>query len=188
MGVKSADKNTEYPLVTFQAASSIALLSSLIQRGGATAQLRFAASTPLTELREYPLVLLTGYNNPWTMRFVQPLRFHFAPEPEYAIVDQTQPQVRWARDPAVQYSSADDYALVARFWNRTTDSWVLVLAGVGRNGMEGAAQFVASPRYLQLLRDQIGKDFSNQNIEVVLKVSVVDGKTGAPSILAVNVW
>lgn len=188
MGVKSADRNTEYPLVSFQAASSIALLSSLIQRGGATVQLRFAASTPLTELREYPLVLLTGYNNPWTMRFLEPLRFHFEPEPKYGIVDQTQPQLRWARDPSVPYSSADDYALVARFWNTTTDSWVLVLAGVGRNGMEGAAQFVADPHYLQLLRDQIGRDFSNQNVEVVLKVGVIEGKTGAPSIEAVHVW
>jgi hypothetical protein len=41
---------------------------------------------------------------------------------------------------------------------------------------------------MQLLRDQIGRDFSNQNVEVVLKVNVVDGKTGAPSILAVHVW
>jgi len=188
MGVKSADKNTEYPLVSIQAASSISLLSALIERGGSTAQLRFAASTPLTELRNSPLVLLTGYNNPWTMRFVEPLRFHFAPEPNYAIVDQTQPQVRWERDPAIHYSSADDYALVARFWNKTTDSWVVVLAGVGRNGMEAAAQFAASPHYMQLLREQIGSDFANRNVEVVLKVGVVDGKTGAPSILATHVW
>jgi hypothetical protein len=41
---------------------------------------------------------------------------------------------------------------------------------------------------MQLLRDQLGKDFSNWNIEAVLKVSVIDGKTGAPSILAVHAW
>jgi hypothetical protein len=28
----------------------------------------------------------------------------------------------------------------------------------------------------------------NRNIEVVLKVSVIDGKTGAPTILAVHSW
>jgi hypothetical protein len=99
-----------------------------------------------------------------------------------------QPQIRWSRDKSIPYSSADDYALLARYRDVTTDSWVVVLAGVGRNGTEAAAEFATSPRYVQLLQDQLGKDFANQNIEVVLKVSVIDGKTGAPSILAVHSW
>jgi hypothetical protein len=41
---------------------------------------------------------------------------------------------------------------------------------------------------MQMLRDQVGSDFSNRNIEVVLKLNVIDGKTGAPSVLAVHVW
>jgi hypothetical protein len=77
--------------------------------------------------------------------------------------------------------------VVARYRDATTDSWVVVLAGLGRNGTEAAAQFATSPRYMQLLKDQLGKDFSNRNIEAVLKVRVIDGKTGAPTILAVNV-
>lgn len=188
LGVKSASKDTEYPLVTLQTAASISVLSSLVQRGGETAQLRFAPSTPLTELSEHSLILLTAYNNPWTMRFVEPLRFHFSPIPDYAILDRTQNKIHWSRDPQVPYSNADDYAIVARFWNRPTDSWVVVLAGLGRNGMEAAALFVASPHYMQLLRDQIGRDFSDHNIEAVLKVGVIDGKTGSPSIVAVHVW
>jgi hypothetical protein len=39
-----------------------------------------------------------------------------------------------------------------------------------------------------MLRDQAGTDFSNRNVEAVLKVNVIDGKTGAPSILAAHVW
>jgi hypothetical protein len=34
----------------------------------------------------------------------------------------------------------------------------------------------------------VGSDFFNRNVEVVLKVNVIDGKTGAPSILAVHAW
>jgi hypothetical protein len=105
-----------------------------------------------------------------------------------AIVDAAHPGVHWERDETLPYSSADDYALVARFHDTTTDSWVVVLAGVGRNGTEAAAQFATSPHYMQLLRDQAGTDFANRNVEAVLKVSVIDGKTGAPSILAVHVW
>jgi hypothetical protein len=62
------------------------------------------------------------------------------------------------------------------------------LAGVGRNGTEAAAQFATSPHYMQLLRDKLGIDFANKNIEAVLKVSVIDGKTGAPAILETHVW
>jgi hypothetical protein len=189
-GVATAGKDIDYPFVSMQTASAIAQLSGLLERsGGATTQLQTAATTPLTELREHPVIFLGGYNNQWTMRLVQPLRFHFTPETvAESIVDQSQPGTRWERDPSLPYSSADDYALVARFRNPTTDSWVVALAGVGRNGTEAAAHFVTSPHYMELLRDRVGSDLSNRNVEVILKVNVVEGKTGAPSILAVHVW
>lgn len=187
-GVTTAGKDIEYPFISIQIASAISEISGLLQRSGATTQLLSSASTPLTELREHPIILLGGYNNQWTMRLLQPVRFQFTPEPLEWIIDRMQPQVHWSRDKQLPYSSADDYALVARFRDATTGGWVVVLAGLGRNGTEAAAQFVASPHYMQLLEDQAGKDFSNRNIEAVLKVRVIDGKTGAPSILAVHVW
>ena len=187
-GVATADKNIDYPFVSMQIASAIAHLSGMLERSGVTPQLESSATTPLTELREHTVILLGGYNNQWTLRLIEPLRFHFVPNADEVIVDRMQPQAHWSRDGSLPYSSADDYALIARFRDASTDGWVIVFAGLGRNGTEAAAQFATSPRYMQLLRDQIGKDFSNQNVEVVLKVNVVDGKTGAPSILAVHVW
>jgi hypothetical protein len=189
-GVATATKDVDYPFISMQSASAAAQISALLERnGGVATQLRSAATTPLTELREHPVILLGGYNNEWTLRLLQPLRFHFSPVTEGEwIVDEQHPGMHWERDATLPYSSADDYALVARFHDATTDSWVVALAGVGRNGTEAAAQFAASPHYMQLLQDQAGSDFANKNIEAVLKVSVIDGKTGAPSILAVHVW
>jgi hypothetical protein len=187
-GTLTAGKDIEYPFVSMEGASAISHVSGLLQSSGVQTQLKSAGATPLTELREHSFILLGAFNNPWTERLVAPLRFHFASQPAESIVDQMQPQVRWVRDPSLPYSSADDYALVARYRDNTTDSWVVVLAGVGRNGTEAAAEFATSPHYMQLLGDQLGKDFSNRNIEAVLKVSVIDGRTGAPSILAVHAW
>jgi hypothetical protein len=187
-GTLTAGKDIEYPFVSMEGASAISQVSGLLQSSGVQTQLKSAGATPLTELREHSFVLVGGFNNQWTLRLVAPLRFHFAAEPAESIVDQMQPQVRWARDPSMPYSSADDYALVARYRDPTTDSWVVVLAGVGRNGTEAAAEFASSPHYMELLRDQMKKDFSKMNIEVVLKVKVIDGKTAAPSILAVHAW
>jgi hypothetical protein len=171
-----------------EGASAISMTSGLLQSSGVQTQLKSAGATPLTELREHSFILLGAFNNQWTLRLIAPLRFHFAATPAESIVDQMQPQAHWSRDPSLSYSSADDFALLARYRDTTTDSWVVVLAGVGRNGTEAAAEFASSPRYMQQLRDQLGKDFNTRNIEAVLKVSVIDGKTGAPSILAVHAW
>jgi hypothetical protein len=187
-GVITAGKDIEYPFVSMQIASGIAQITGVMEHYGVATELHSSPSTPLTVLREHPAVLLGGYNNQWTMRFLLPQRYQFTPVPVESIIDRTRPQVHWERDHSQPYSSADDYALLARFRDTTTDSWVVVLAGLGRNGTEAAAQFATSPHYMQLLRDKMGRDFSNQNIEAVLKVNVIDGKTGAPSILTVYSW
>ncbi len=187
-GVTTAGRDIDYTFVSMQIASAIDQVSSTMEHSGVATQLVPSANTALPDLREHSVALLGGYNNEWTLRLVEPLRYHFLPVPDEVIVDRTRPQVRWQRDESLPYSSADDYALVARFRDATIDGWVVAMAGVGRNGTEAAAQFVTSPHYMELLRDRVGSGFANRNIEAVLKVSVIDGKTGAPSILAVYSW
>jgi hypothetical protein len=188
-GVQTAGKDIEYPFVSMQIAAAIGKVSGLLERGGATVQMQSCAPTPLNEMRERPVVLLGGYNNEWTLRLQSPLRYQFAPELNASIIDRENPQVHWVRDRSLPYSSADDYALAVRFRNTTTDGVVVMLAGLGRNGTEAAAQFVTSPHYMELLKEKVGSSaLADKNIEVVLKISVIEGKTGAPSIEAVQVW
>ena len=187
-GVITAGKDIEYPFVSMQIASAIAEISGVMDHYGVTTELHSSPSTPLTVLREHTAVLLGGYNNQWTMRLLQPQRYQFTQEPVELIVRSDATAGALAAGSLSAVLDADDYALLARFRDTTTDSWVVVLAGLGRNGTEAAAQFATSPHYMQLLRDKMGKNFSNQNIEAILKVNVIDGKTGAPSILAVYSW
>jgi hypothetical protein len=187
-GVITADKDNEYPFVSMQIASAISQVSALTQRYGDTVQLISSPTAQLSDLREHPVVLLGGYNNRWAMRLLQSQPIQFTPEPVESILDHGKPGVQWMRDHSRPYSSADDYALIARFRDAATGGWVVVLAGLGRNGTEAAAQFATSPRYMQMLRGQIGQDFAARNIAAVLKVQVVDGKTGAPSIEAAHAW
>jgi hypothetical protein len=187
-GTTTAGRDIDYTFVSMQIASAINQLGLTIDQSGDTTQLMPSASTALTDLREHSVILLGGYNNQWTMRLLDPLRFHFADGTTEAIVDRLQPQVKWTRDTTRPYSSADDYAIVARFRDPTIDGWVVALAGIGRNGSEAAAHFATSPHYMQLLRDRLGKNFAGKNVEAVLKVNVIEGKTGAPSILALHAW
>jgi len=189
-GVETAGRDIDYTFVSMQIASAIAQVSGAMEHSGTGTQLASAATTTLPDLREHSVTLLGGYNNQWTLRLVEPLRFHFIQDqgPAEIIADRMHPQIHWQRDDSLPYSSADDYSLVARFRDPTIDGWVVVLAGLGRNGTEAAAQFATSPHYLELLKERIGGDISNRNVEAVLKVSVIEGKTGAPSILAVHSW
>ena len=186
-GVTTAGKDIAYPFVSMQIATAIARIAGQLERSGAHVQMQSSASTPLTDLRERPVILVGGYNNQWTMRLLAPLRFHFGDSPE-SIVDREHPGAIWQRDPSLPYSSADDYALVARFHDTTTGSLIVAIAGIGRNGTEAAADFATSPHYLDLLRSRVGRDLGETNVEAVLKIRVIDGKTGAPSLEAVNVW
>lgn len=187
-GTRTANRDVEYPFISLQNAAAIAHVSSQLEHYGITAPLKSSSSTPLTELREHSIVLIGAYNNQWTMRLLAPLRFHFSPHPSQSVVDTNRPQYHLERDISQPYSSADDYALVARYRDPVTDGWVVVAAGIGRNGTEAAADFVTSAHYMQLLRNRIGSSIANRNIEAVLRVNVIDGKTGAPSIVDVYSW
>lgn len=187
-GVTTANKDNEYPFVSIQIASTIARVSGLLERNKAAYQMQPCTSTPLTELRDRPLVLLGGYNNQWTMRLVEPLHYSFSPGTLESIVDRQNSRVHWERNATLPYSSADDYGLVARFYDSTTDSVVMVLAGLGRNGTEAAGLFATSQHDLKLMRDKLGHDIGTGNLEAVVKVNVVDGKTGAPSLESAYLW
>jgi hypothetical protein len=187
-GVITAHKDIDYTFVSMQIASAITQVANTVNRTGTSTQLVFSAATPLTELREHSIVLLGGYNNDLTLRLLNPLRFYFAPEPDEGIADRFHPQDALKRNRDLPYSNSDDYAIVARFHDTTTDGWVVALAGLGRNGTEAAAQFATSPHYMQLVRDRVGAGYSSRNIEAVLKINVIEGKTGAPTILDVYVW
>jgi hypothetical protein len=188
-GVTTAHKDLDYTFVSMQIASAITQVANTVNNHGESTQLVFSAATPITELRERSVVLLGAYNNDLTLRLLAPLRFYFPSEPDEGIADLKHgAQSYWKRDRSQPYSRADDFAIVARFHDETTDSWVVALAGLGRNGTEAAAQFATNPRYMQELRDRIGPEFDSRNLEAVLKIDVVDGKTGAPTILETHTW
>jgi hypothetical protein len=133
-------------------------------------------------------VLLGAYNNQWTVRLLGNLRYRFAPGPEYAIYDATDPARVWRRPTTAPYQEADDYAIVARFTGKLSGTLVVVLGGIGKNGIEAAAQFLTTPRLMAQLDQAGASKWSQRHIEVVLKTQVVDGRTGAPSVVAVYTW
>jgi hypothetical protein len=180
-------KPDDYSYISMADARALIDIVDSLARSQTGYIVKATSSTTLTDLREHPAILLGAYNNQWTVRLLSELRFRFAPRPALQIYDSANPSRIWERPAGVPYKDADDFAIVARFRDKLTDNMVIVVAGIGKNGTEAASQFILTPRYLDQLNSQ-SKDWASRNFEVVLKTSVVDGKTGAPSIEAMYVW
>ena len=176
------------PYLAFEDGLAMSRVSALLTKMSRDYQNVPSESVTLAQIRENPVVLLGGYDNAWSMRFLQPLRFHFAPAPDSAIVDVAHPGKRWVSDEKRFFGQSPDYGLIARFRNPSTDSFVMVVAGLNRYGTDAASQFIVSSRGLELLDQKIGTDWTNKNIEVVVRVDAVNGRTGAPIIQSVYTW
>ena len=133
------------------------------------------------------MILIGAYNNEWTMNLQRDLRYRFADDPDRQIYDATNASVRWSRPESMPCLERDDYAIVARFNSTITRSPVVLIAGIEKNGTEAAAEFVSTPRYMDALTQQ-SRDWASKNVEMVLKIKVVHGKSSVPSIEAVYQW
>jgi hypothetical protein len=186
-GIAQAEKKDEYPYTSISTTGVIANLVDLFSKYHMEYVVQPTSTITLTDMTRHPVVLIGAYDNEWTLRLLTDLRFRFAASPERQIYDEMNPSTIWVRPKVVPFKDQDDFAIVARFHDKLTDNTVIVIAGVGKNGTEAAARFVTTPRYLDLLNQQV-KDWASKNLEIVIKTKVVDSKTGAPSIEAVHVW
>jgi hypothetical protein len=184
----ASDQSSINPYLSFENGLAMGRVAALLNARGGDYRVQSAASTTLAQIRENPTVLVGAYNNDWTYRMVAPLRFHFSRHPDERILDSQVPGRSWMRDHSKSFSETPDYALVARFRNPSTDSMIVVLAGLQRFGTDAASQFATSRDLLEEFNRQIGWNWRDKNIEVVLRVDVVNGRAGAPIIEAFYVW
>ena len=187
-GTETATSAVDYPFVSIQIASAMARVSAVLQREGNTVDVKAANSSTLNDLRDRPLILIGGYNNQWTRRLTALLPLRLTPAALPAIQDSAAHGQTWERDRSQPYNSSDDFALIGRYRDGTTGNMVALIAGIGRNGSEAAAQFLTDERRMQSLEQQMGHTFDRVNFEAVLRVEVIQGKTGAPTVVSVRTW
>ena len=188
IGTQVGDKLQDNSYLSFENGLAMGRVAALVNARNADYRIQSATETTLAQIRESPAVFVGAYNNLWSQRLLAPLRFHFNVRSDEAILDSFHPEKRWARDSSKPFTQTPDYAVVARFRNPSTDSFVVVLAGLQRFGTDAASRFVVSSRLLDTFNKQVGYNWTDKNVEVVLRVDVVDGKAGAPIIEATHIW
>lgn len=189
LGTEVASNNFSLnPYLSFENGLALERVAALLNARGDQIRVQASADTSLTQMREDPTVLVGAYNNAWTFRLVQPLRFRFSSHPDESIIDARNPARSWTRDASRPFNGTPDYALVARFHDPTTDNMIVVLAGLQRFGTDAASQFATNNDLLAALNRRLSSGWEKRNVEVVLRADVVNGQVGAPTIEATQVW
>jgi len=185
-----------HPLSSDPIAVSDALALSSIQQVLSTRSkpsiLQSSTSTSFSDLQKGPIVLISGFNNLWTVRLTDPLHFHMVRNGTdvYSIEDRSDPShSHWSINTGTPFARMNhDYGLVARFHDPTTEQIVVVAAGIGENGTVAASRLLTDERYLGELKRDNRMPRPDQNFECVVETQIIDGKPGPPRIVATYFW
>jgi hypothetical protein len=177
--------------VSLATASAIAKVSGFLQVRKTPYTLLNANQANLDTLHDHPLVLINANNNYWTLFLDQSLRYQFGSHDNIGeIIDTQHPgQAKWQVDFNQPFlSQTQDYAIVAHFYSPTIQAPVMLLAGIGSNGTQAAANFAVSPKFVAELQRRVPKGSKNMNFEAVLRVEVLHGQLGATEIVSTYYW
>lgn len=179
--------------MAFGDALTMARLTGLLQENGKRFEVRRGMASTLADFRKGPVVLIGAFNNEWTMRLENQLRYTFerhAETPGGFIRDRQSPsKVVWVHHPELPYSRiSDDYAIVSRFVDPRTEQSIVVVAGMGKDGTIAAGEFVTQPRYLEMLAASAPKSWERKNLQVVIATELINGNAAPPRILATHYW
>jgi hypothetical protein len=150
-----------------------------------------ASEATFAQLREGPFVLIGAFDNIWTLRVTQTLRFGFESKDGVALlVDRNSPKkTTWATAWDLPYQKLSrDYAIVARIHDKTTGQPVIIAAGISEEGTEAAGEILYNPEYLGSLLAKAPRNWEEKNMEAVIETQVIEGHPGPPNILAVETW
>ncbi|MGP8250524.1 MAG: hypothetical protein ACLQHF_00720 [Terracidiphilus sp.] len=169
-------------------------VAGILQSSGKSYTLKGEGATTLDDLRRGPTVFVGAFDNAWTLRLTNPLRYHFANDADMThlwIVDSTAPgQRRWMVDRGVQMATNNyrDYAILARFTDTNTGKLAIVVAGIGRGGTRAAGEFLSENANLAQLMRAAKAAGDKKNMEVVLSTQIIDGEPGTPKMEASYFW
>jgi hypothetical protein len=177
----------------FRDATMLARVAGLIESRGASFNVRSAAESTFADLRQGPVVLIGAFNNDWTLRLTAATRFGFDRSAErLAIVDRrAQPPREWA----VSYDAAgalapveEDFALVSRLWDPSTESVVVIGAGLTSYGTFAASEFLTNANYMESLARQAPAGWESKSLQAVIATRVMNGSSGPPRVAAAHFW
>lgn len=172
------------PLIDAEAANKI---GGWLAMHGKASSLRGSSDVTLQDLRQGPVVLIGGFN-PWSLIMLSNLRYSFRVDPTVH-----EEWIQDARDPSNRQWDVKggtdrieiDYAIITRVLDPETGKWILAFGGIRPYGTQVAADLITEPSFVQSLPESVR---STGNMQIVIKVNVINRSAGPPQILTVYTW
>ncbi len=177
--------------ISFWDSVTMTRIAALLEGKTKRYRLRPELATSLSDLRDGPAILVGAFNNDWTLRLTGPLRFSFLnSQPHiYAIQDQQNASQTWVVDTRIPYMrQSDDYAVISRVKDATTDRTIVAAGGVAYWGTIAAGEFLTDPKYMEEVAKTAPSGWEHKNMQIVIGTRVIAGNCGPPRVLATYFW
>ncbi len=174
-------------------AFAIAAIIQLLDLEGAKFRIGVANSVTQEQMRLSTVILIGGIDNPLTLYEQNSMRFRIATAPgsngTVWIEDRDHPEKReWSLSPPSPNSEAlADYAILARFKDPGTGQWRVFAGGLDGVGTDSASEILAVPNSMQEVTKQLPAGWTSKNVEMVIKVSLVNGRPGYAQLVAYDI-
>jgi hypothetical protein len=185
----AAGENDDPEIVPAGDASVAIALSGLFGKLDRPSQLRIGAAATYEDLRDFPAVVIGGFNNKWTMQLASNLHFAFVwDHGEYMIREQAPGGKVWTTSLGAHGETVKDFAVVSRLIDSKTGQFTVTVAGIGPRGTQAAGEFVSSARYLEEGLANAPAHWQNRNLQILLETTVTDAVAGPPHVIARYTW
>lgn len=139
------------------------------------------------------MVLIGAFNNAWTLRLSEGLRFSLGqssdPQTRTVLDRQNPGSTPWkVAKMSGTWNGEEDYAIVTRIFDPNTERWVVAAGGISHFGTMMAGDFLANASYFSKALASAPKDWPQKNMQIVLETKIVGGTPGPPEVLATHFW
>ena len=177
--------------VRYTDALTLSLIAGELRARGKPFRIRRPAATALKDLRDGPVVLIGGFNNPWTRKLSEDFRFTLAVDPGGAYVrDRDNPaDRRWQPESAGRLikNLKQTYGVITRVKDPATGHAVLTISGLV-HGTRAAGECVVDAACLEAAARIGGSNLGQQNVQIVVEAAVMGEDSGAPRVITVHSW
>jgi hypothetical protein len=176
--------------VSYTDAVTLALLASELRARATPFHVRRTSGTQLQDLRDGPVVLIGGFNNPWTLRLGEGLRFTLVFDSKGPYVrDRDHPESReWQPGLSGKLNDVKQtYGLITRVQDTSTGHMVVAVSGLVL-GTRAAAECLTEPGCLDAGQFPPKTDWEHGNLQVVVAAAVMGENSGSPRVVLTHVW
>jgi hypothetical protein len=177
--------------VRYTDAVTVASIAGELRARGKGFRIRRPSGTELKDLRDGPVVLVGGFNNPWTLKLSEGLRFTLASDAGVPYIrDRENPESRqWQSEAADRliHNVNETFGLITRTQDPATGHTVLTVSGLVF-GTASAAECLLDADCVTSAEHLAHSPSDTQNWQVVVSAPVIGLDTGAPRVVAAYTW